>query len=1171
MTFYAAEEVPIEEMDQDESNQTSTMNEPLSHAKVLTDESPVRSTQQKGVGLSALKKSLSIFSSLSDLPVPDDMQSTEEDRKRAYNYMRQERLEKDTFTAALNRWRVEHSQAPSRGGVNSALQTKPIGALMWTWHEQLVPLIREEIRKSNEAEKAASAKPLGPELSHYGPYLQYLSPEKLSAVTIIYTLDKMAKVGVNRGTKITPLVMQIGKTVEEESAAETITNWYDRWLWRGAGDRKQRLRHLIKMQRNPKRNPMYPSATTETDAPARSIEKTQSDPVAYEPWPYTIQCRVGAILTSLLIQAAKMEVFHEDPTTGHVSSEVQPVFWTSHQFESGKRIGVIRMNTAMGEKMSKEPLGSALAKHLPMLTEPTPWTNHNRGGFLDQSLSVVRIGSNHKQSQAYIKAAANSGDLSQVFAALNVLGKTPWRINKQVFEVMLQVWNSGEAIADIPPENPTFDYPPEPSPSDDMITRTKYAYRLKEIEGRRDGLHSERCFLNFQMEVARAFLDETFYFPHNVDFRGRAYPVPPHLNHMRADNCRGLLLFGRGRELGEAGLRWLKVHLANVFGYDKASLQERCDFTTDHISDIYDSANNPMTGARWWLKAEDPWQCLAACIELKNALDSPDPMKFVSHLPVHQDGTCNGLQHYAALGGDAIGAKQVNLEPGDRPSDIYTAVADMVKKDIAEDAAKGDETAKFINGKITRKVVKPTVMTNVYGVTFTGARRQVLAQLEDIYPDIFKDDLVTASRVSSYVAVKIFTALSAMFNGAQEIQYWLGECASRICGALTPAQMQRIEDQAAGKDIPSPYAGRPVNETKNQDEQTRFKTSVIWTTPLKMPVVQPYRTPTCRTVQTNLQQVSLTEPTVADPVSKRKQLQGFPPNFIHSLDATHMLLSALKCNELGLTFAAVHDSFWTHAADVNTMNTVLRDAFIRMHSEDIIGRLAAEFTARYQGCMYLALVQYHSALGQKIHALRAKTRTASKTQHKIKIDELLVERTRLRLLASDDPAERAKGEAMITPASLFAAHANDSDLVSVADTDALAGAIGSMAEPAPSADDSADAKAEAEADIDGEDEAVPEIPSLGTTNRLDRANMAFEQVEKNLSPAEKAEAKRLARNRLAAARKKVWLWLPLTFPEVPKKVCFLSFSFFLLFGCGRVGKWLMGNLLGEFRCQEVEG
>jgi DNA-directed RNA polymerase len=96
-------------------------------------------------------------------------------------------------------------------------------------------------------------------------------------------------------------------------------------------------------------------------------------------------------------------------------------------------------------------------------------------------------------------------------------------------------------------------------------------------------------------------------------------------------------------------------------------------------------------------------------MELRNALESPDPLAFESNLPVHQDGTCNGLQHYAALGGDQIGAQQVNLAVTDRPSDVYTYVANMVEQQIDVDIAKGDEIAAILKGKISRKVVKQTV------------------------------------------------------------------------------------------------------------------------------------------------------------------------------------------------------------------------------------------------------------------------------------------------------------------------------------------------------------------------------------------------------------------------------------------------------------------------------
>src|SRR5699024_8803913 len=150
----------------------------------------------------------------------------------------------------------------------------------------------------------------------------------------------------------------------------------------------------------------------------------------------------------------------------------------------------------------------------------------------------------------------------------------------------------------------------------------------------------------------------------------------------------------------------------------------------DNVANIVDSATNPLQGGRWWLKAEDPWQCLAACFELKAALDLPDPTKYVSELPVHQDGTCNGLLHYAALAGDTWGAKHVNLEHGDRPADVYSAVADLVKQAINKDAAAKNRFGEILQGKITRKVVKQTVMTNVYGVTFAGAKKQVCKQID---------------------------------------------------------------------------------------------------------------------------------------------------------------------------------------------------------------------------------------------------------------------------------------------------------------------------------------------------------------------------------------------------------------------------------------------------------
>ena len=82
--------------------------------------------------------------------------------------------------------------------------------------------------------------------------------------------------------------------------------------------------------------------------------------------------------------------------------------------------------------------------------------------------------------------------------------------------------------------------------------------------------------------------------PHNLDFRGRAYPIPPHFNHIGDDLSRALLLFAEGRPLGTQGLRWLKIHLANLYGYDKASFADRVKWAEENMEHVKESATNPL-------------------------------------------------------------------------------------------------------------------------------------------------------------------------------------------------------------------------------------------------------------------------------------------------------------------------------------------------------------------------------------------------------------------------------------------------------------------------------------------------------------------------------------------------------------------------------------------------
>ena len=86
-----------------------------------------------------------------------------------------------------------------------------------------------------------------------------------------------------------------------------------------------------------------------------------------------------------------------------------------------------------------------------------------------------------------------------------------------------------------------------------------------------------------------------------------------------------------------------------------------------------------------------------------------------------------------------------------------------------------------------------------------------------------------------------------------------------------------------------------------------------WVTPLGLPCIQPYRQELTYSVNTVMQSLTLSYHHDDLPIKPQKQKTAFPPNFIHSLDATHMLKTALAAKRKNITFAAVHDSYWTHA------------------------------------------------------------------------------------------------------------------------------------------------------------------------------------------------------------------------------------------------------------------
>ena len=162
------------------------------------------------------------------------------------------------------------------------------------------------------------------------------------------------------------------------------------------------------------------------------------------------------------------------------------------------------------------------------------------------------------------------------------------------------------------------------------------------------------------------WLNGASYIPHELDFRGRLYGIP-HFNFAREDQIRGLFLFADGEPIGDEGLLWLKAHVAKCAGSNSnLNFEQRVAWTDQNIDRIYDVAERALRCEPIPDLPDDPIQYIAACIELKQALDQgPD---FITRLPVTFDGSCSGLQHLCAMTGAEEG-RYVNLLNGNAGRD----------------------------------------------------------------------------------------------------------------------------------------------------------------------------------------------------------------------------------------------------------------------------------------------------------------------------------------------------------------------------------------------------------------------------------------------------------------------------------------------------------------------
>lgn len=537
----------------------------------------------------------------------------------------------------------------------------------------------------------------------------------------------------------------------------------------------------------------------------------------------------------------------------------------------------------------------------PMVCPPKPWTNPVSGGYLTPENRVDFISG----SSAEMRDDVFSLDMPDVYRAVNAVQATAWKINKSVYNVLRTAWENGDQIGGLPaqdwlpvPERPTHipadvNYHDLPAELRDELDA--WRRQAAEVHAENAAMISKRLAITAKLSMAMDVLEEpAIYFPHNFDFRGRIYSVVAHLNPQADDLGKALLHFSEGKPLGENGAFWLHVHIANAFGVDKVSFEERVQWVQKHSELLLDSAFNPLDGRRFWTQADkkSTWCALAACFEYAGwMLEGND---YVSHLPIAMDGSCSGLQHFSAMLRDAEGGAAVNLVPQEKPADIYTEVAKATEAMLAEST---EQLAISWRGKVSRKIVKRPCMTFAYSVTSRGMRDQILDEIKKQAGG--KEYLPGWENyeAASFLAPIVETAIRQTVKRASAAMDWLKAAVKQVVNHDVPAVWYTPD-------------GFPVQHRYVKQNGQKFE---VWFGGLRM-------------------RIQLRVDTTKQ--CPRKHQSAIAPNYVHSMDATHLRMVVNRMQDEGITqhFAVIHDSFGTYACDVDDLNAVIREEFINLYS-----------------------------------------------------------------------------------------------------------------------------------------------------------------------------------------------------------------------------------------------
>jgi len=528
----------------------------------------------------------------------------------------------------------------------------------------------------------------------------------------------------------------------------------------------------------------------------------------------------------------------------------------------------------------------------PLIEKPIEWTRVDgrvTGGFHTQELQSVTpfIKTRGKEHREFVEASYPYKHMS----AVNTLQGTEWSINHKVVDAIKTYVKQGITFG-VLPRATKLEVPEHPGDDATEEAHMQWLVDAKTIHGKNKDNTSKYIILSQSLRMVNKLGDRSFWFAYTCDFRGRIYCTSTTLSPQGADHIKAMLRFKNGKRLGRSGIKWSAINGANKYGYDKVNLNDRVRWVIDNEASIRQVVAEPTGSfARSFLNnADKPFQFLSWCFEWEACSYGTNP-DAEGYLPVGLDGSCNGLQHYAALLRDTRGGKGVNLTDAPIPSDIYKDVASEFLRILPYD----ELGVKFHAIGVDRKLAKRPVMTLPYGSTQQSCRGYIREYIGDNAEKFgVVDDIAAQWKLAMYATPYMWTAIGTVVVAAREGMTWLQKCSLMIAKTGTYSR---------------------------------------WMSPVDFPVYQHYSAYETVRVQTDLfGRVTLNLQGVPKGVSTYKARSGIAPNYVHSLDCSHMVLTILEAAGRGMQdLACIHDDFGTHAADTEELYDLIRITFVRMY------------------------------------------------------------------------------------------------------------------------------------------------------------------------------------------------------------------------------------------------